>query len=802
MQKVSLPIDPYLPQIIDSARKTDNLVLTAPPGSGKTTRTPPALLEQFKKIIVLVPRRLAAVSSAARIAEENNLRLGDEVGYQVRFENKTTAQTRLIFMTVGVFVKKLNDDSMWNGLEMVVFDEFHERSSQMDIALGICYEKQILGEKLKLLVMSATLNAEKLLKFLNPAELINIEDKPFTLELIKSKKAQRLICDFHFYDELCDTMALAVQKSKKDILVFLPGLGEIRGAERQLSAKFRNFEFCILHGSVSLSEQRKVITPGVGRRIILSTNVAESSVTIPSVDCVIDCGLEKKSASELKIGFKRLEIVRISKFSAKQRAGRAARTGPGTCLQMWHEADEMSMPLQIIPEIIKSDLLEETLTLLAAGVDTPEHFSWLDKPQRKFSEALEQLKIWNLLGSDQQFSATGKLVQQVPLDVEKSVMFVNLGYAGYQNEACTLLAFLETTSFDRLAELPLLTALELNEQGHRIAAQLKRISVPSNSNSEKDFRSVLIEIFFELFPHRIAKRKDSKHALSSRGRGVELSPALASDQSDYFLLLAGRELNSSLTKCEFGIGFSAEEFDAFSADNVKTLHEYGYDFEKGRMYSLEQKMSGLFVLSEAKKVYIDEAGNPAAFKLFFTDHFAELLERHPHYVKFSSKLDFLRKKTSHEFLFAEDLHHKIFESVGSSVATVAEFFELKLFEILLFVTPNEIKTDLLALPDHFVLPRGKTLEIDYTSEQAPKISARLQEFYGLQKNPTVLHGRIRMTLEMLAPNNRPTQITSQLENFWQSGYAEIKKELKARYPKHAWPDDPAHFMCEIFKKRQ
>lgn len=799
MLKIELPIDRYLDQISEAAKNNDNIILTAPPGSGKTTRTPPALMKIFKKIIVLVPRRIAALSSAARIAEENDLTLGVEVGYQVRFDNRTTETTRLIFMTEGVFIKKLGDPQLWHNLELIVFDEFHERSSAMDLALGICFEKQILGENIKLMVMSATLNVEKLQSYLKPAVWIDIEDKPFALEIIKSKKAQKLICDQHFMDMLVETLLVATEKSKKDILVFLPGLAEIRFAERQIGARLRNFEINILHGSIKLEEQRRILNPGPRRRIILSTNVAESSITIPSVDCVVDSGLEKNSVAENKIGFKRLEVGRISLFSARQRAGRAARVAPGVCFQLWHDADERSMPAQIIPEIIKSDLLSESLTLISLGVSNPDQFSWLDKPKKTFKEAFSQLAEWNLY-EKLQITAKGRAVQSCPLDIERSLLFVELCLQGFQREASRLLAFLETTSFDRLSDLPDLNNLGLTDAGKRIEQQLQRLQMQTFEQTS-EFRDALLKVFFQNFPEKIAKRKDRLHALSSRGRGVEITPTLAADPAAYWLLLSGRDTGSALTKCDFAIGFSEEEFASFSSGNVKTIVDIGYDFEKMRLYKIEKKTVGHFIISEAVKVFLDEVRHPAEFRTFFLQNFSDILLRHPHFKKYIVKLEFLKKKTEHDFHFAEAITEKAMEALGESVSTMPEFFALNIFEILLYLTPPELRADLLLLPDSFTLPRGKVVEIDYSSENAPKISARIQELFGQEKNPSVLNGRIRMTIELLAPNYRPTQITSQLENFWTTSYIEIKKELKARYPKHAWPDNPATFTGELYRKK-
>lgn len=795
MLKINLPIDAYLDEIVSSFDSHNNVILTAPPGSGKTTRVTAALLGEFKKIVVLVPKRIAAISAAARIAEENNWTLGKEVGYQVRFENKTEFSTQLIFMTEGVFIKKLQDRNMWNDLGLIVFDEFHERSSHLDLALGITLEKQILEQQIKMLIMSATIDTKPLQNYLGESKLIHIDLAPHPLEIIKSKKSQRLNIDFQFVDLLLETLHSALTKSKKDILIFLPGLSEIRFIERQIQEKFKSFEINILHGSVKLDEQKRILQESPRRRMILSTNIAESSLTIPSVDCVIDSGLVKKSVTEDKIGFKKLELTRISLFSAKQRAGRAARTGPGTCYQLWHELDERSMPATIQPEIINSDLLEESLTLLSLGIDNPDQFSWLDRPKKKFQEAIDQLKIWDLVKTEK-----GQLVQSTPLDIERSLLFVELSQSGLQKQASHFLAFLETTNFDKQTAALDLDQLKLGDLGYKIEAQLNRINIRPHQISHKSFKENLISLFFRYLPNKIAKKKEKNFAISSLGRGVELSPYLVSPATEYFLLLSGREQTSALTKCDFAIGFSAQEFEKYSTENIKQIVEIDFDYDKKKLFKIEKKVAGYFVISEATKAYINEKQQPELFKEFLKNHFSKLLQHHSQYQNYVTKINFLKKKTEHDFNYLNDFHRDIYNSIAETITTIDEFFEMNLYDIMLYSTPENIKKNLEQLPNNFTLPNGKVIQIDYESEQAPKISARIQELFGLNTNPTLLNGKVRMTIELLAPNYRPTQITSQLENFWKTSYIEIKKELKARYPKHAWPDDPTNYKPDPKKR--
>lgn len=793
----SLPIDAFIDEICKACRQNTNVILTAPPGSGKTTRVPPALIKIFKKVIVLVPRRLAAVSTAIRVAEECGYRLGEEVGYQVRFDNRTSAKTQLIFMTEGVFIKKIQDPFLWQNLELVVLDEFHERSSLIDLIIGLCLEKQILEQTPKILVMSATLETEPLQSYLPDSRLIEVPDRPYPLEVIKSKRSQRVVFDRTFLDNLSETLKVALLKSKKDILIFLPGLSEIRQTERYLSPKYKNLEFPFLHGSVKLEEQNRILQPGSQRRVVLSTNIAESSLTLPSVDCVIDSGLVKRAIGEQKVGFKRLETTRISLFSARQRAGRAARTGPGLCYQLWHETDELSMPQQIPPEIQNSDLLQECLTLYSCGITDLTSFSWFEKPRQNIQGVTAQLQKWELIDKDKQMTPFGLLVQSCPLDIERAVLFVRLSERGHQEEASRLLAFIETAAFDKIQHPLQLEQLPLTDP--RTLQQLQKLKIDPTERRTGTFRNDLTHLFFRYFPHRIAKRKESRTAVSSLGRGIELLPFLEESGADYYLMLAGRDLSNSTTLCEFAAGISAREFEEHSHKHIETKIEVSFDLERGQLYRIERKQAGFFILSESSKQYLTGEDEKKHFQQYLKENFETLLLHHSQWKKFNVRVDFLLKQQERlllnglqksDFYFRLNLTNSLQENISDTVSNYRDWLSTDIFSMALYCTPEPVRSLLQELPELYSLPSGKKVNIDYESEQAPKISAKIQEFFGLQKNPSLLNGQLRITLEMLAPNYRPAQVTSQLENFWKNSYMEIRKELRARYPRHAWPEDP------------
>lgn len=818
---ISLPIDSHLPAILEKFKKSKNLILQASPGSGKTTRVPAALLKALhatgdrqKKIIVLVPKRIAAVSAADRISDENGYTLGDEVGYHVRFEPVFKASTQLIFMTEGLFIKKASDENFWNTIGILIFDEFHERSSLMDMVLGLAIEKQILCcEDLKLIVMSATLNSEALQKFIPQNDFVQIDAPPHPLKIVYSTKSQKLVCDNDFYAALVQTAYTAWHQGTKDLLIFLPGLGEMRKAETYLAKKIPGAPICILHSSVKLAEQKEILKLQNHRRIILATDIAESSLTLPSVDTVVDSGLRKVAVSEFKIGFNQLELQRISLFSAKQRAGRAARLGPGTVFRLWHESDQRSMPEQIKPEILSSNLLEEILTLKCADVSDINQFSWLDRPPEKVvAAALVKLKNWKLLNEKEEMNKLGQVVQNLPLSLENSLLFFKLAEHGFKKDAAYLIACLETSDFSKIfsdrsavaeTDLDRLFAnAYLPAQGQKIKSQLEGFSIQKQAADNFDFRKSLIAVFFEFFPYRIAKRKTATEGLSSLGRGVSLLPGLEANECDYYILLEGFNGPNNKTEISFAVGFSKEEFLEFSESTIQLQTSYQIEIQKRMIYKTESKRIGQFVINESAKTPLTTAEISRLWPELSVLHAELLLQAHPDYLPFIDKVNFLNKRRAilgydeSIFLFLPDIGNQIIIELANIITSLDEFFSYPLIELLLIHTPEPLKSDIKKLPDFLDFPSGKRVSLDYLSDNAPLVSVKIQDVFGWNSTPTLLDQRLLVTLELLAPNMRPTQITQNLKQFWLGSYFDIRKELKARYPKHPWPDNPAEFKLE------
>ncbi len=811
--KIVLPIDSHLDQVLQLLQSQKPLILTASPGSGKTTRFPAALLEQniknkiSKKIIVIVPKRISAVAAADRIASENNWALGSEVGYQVRFDSRMTDQTKLLFMTEGLFLQKLNDPEFWLDIQTLVLDEFHERSSQIDLILGLAYEKYILDTNFNLVIMSATLHVEELKKYLGDCHNYDINHKPFPLEIIHHEKTQKLKCDDDFHKDLLQILQTAFKKTKKDILIFLPGLGEILKFKKTIENLFQTgTPIEILHGSVSLDEQKRIITAKNHRRIILSTNVAESSVTVQGVDCVIDSGLEKVKDFETKIGFSGLKLSRISQFSATQRAGRAAREKEGICYRFWHNVDERSMRKQSEPDILSTNLIYEILKLKQLGIDNIHSFSWLTKPSSiQINTATQKLKKWGLLDASENLTDLGEKISRSPISAEFGVLHESLKYQ-YPHFASVLVARLDQGQFEKQIE----EAYKSNESDFNVLTDESRFSFlekklyqqlrpQSNNKTEntEQFLNDVIRSYIKNFPEKVIFKKSKTTGVSLNGRGIVISNQSSSTQSDYLIALSGKENHLDSTTITASLGFDKALAQKLFQDFSETKVSIEFDSLKKTFYKLEQKVFGSLVIADFGKVPIKPTDLNQIWKSEFIKNPNVFFELHYQYESLSEKIHFLIKKSSQLKLTDQQasqlLNWKtlISETILEYYSQFDEFLNCDLYYLVHQSFDDDLNSFLQALPDSIKAPNSKTIKVNYTDEKAPLISLKIQDAFGWNETPQLASPiNLPFTLELLAPNMRPAQITNQLGLFWKNSYLDVRKELKARYPKHPWPEDP------------
>lgn len=810
--KKALPIDGAIPGLLDLLQKTNSLIVSAAPGAGKTTRLPPELLKTTNKAVwVLEPRRIAAISASQRIAEENGWTLGKEVGYQVRFENKSSRDTRLLFLTEALLMRKLLRDPDLKEVGCVVLDEFHERSLHVDLALGALKELQELARPdLKIVVMSATLNAGPLARFLAEAPVVDVPGKIFPLEIRYEDKSQLIRTGPDFTERMRRLVQKALsEKAEGDLLCFLPGRGEIERLRTALAewAENKNIALLPLHGQLNLQEQRAALISIPGRRkIILATNVAESSLTVEGVRIVVDSGLARISQLHPRTGFESLDLVRISKASGTQRAGRAARNGPGTVYRAWIPYDELSMKDFEPAEVLRSDLSESLLLLAALGVTKFESFSWFEPPPPR---AMEQARLFlaalGALSENGDLTSLGKSLRELPVHPRLAKLLLMGKARGLGHFSAELAALLSepgkipSTSYQEAENDLWLRWEDWKRNAHhargssisRAAEQLRSLigeSPPSPRELEKEMPALLLEVYSDRLCRR--RREHEPQAKMTGGRGVRLHPDSTVKTSEFFLALElseGRDAAETLVFQAVGLPNALVEEKILPLARLQSHLEW--DDDKNRFWITESKgWNGLSVGREHRRP-ADAAEIEGRLGEVAFSRWDRLLAANSELGNWFSRLKFLNKSDAKWPVLSPE---KIREALDlacygeTSLEKVGEKDLVPFFDTLL---PAE-QRDALAreCPSHWLVPTGNRIRIQYSEDQGPQAEVRLQELFGLPSAPLV--GGQSLTLVLLAPNFRPVQVTRDLASFWKNAYPEVRKELRARYPKHSWPDDP------------
>lgn len=814
MAKIPLPIDDFLPAILASLREKDGLVLTAAPGAGKTTRLPPACLDVVKgQVLVLEPRRMAAIAAASRVADENGWEIGREVGWQVRFDNKTSAGTRLVFLTEALLARRLIRDPELKGVDLVILDEFHERSLHTDLTLGLLKELRDMGRDLKLVIMSATLTAERIADYLGGAPIVAVPGKLYELEIHHQKASLRPRTDFEFHDNLAAAVKSAATSGTRDLLVFLPGVGEIEKARENLSgwAAGHGIDLVPLHGSLPLDEQRRALQKGPRRRIVLSTNIAESSVTVDGVDTVVDSGLAKVSRFDVRTGFSRLELSRISLNSAIQRSGRAARQFPGRAFRLWSRHDEVSLPKDETPEIQRADLSEALLFLAHQGVTDFAAFPWFEAPAPpQLSAAAKVLAALNALDGANRLTPVGHRLLRFPLPPR----IAGLLLAAEETQspfaadvAARIAALLQERDFvrgetvkghigDRI-ECDLTLRLQLMDGFKpkmilQAAAQIRRlVDVPEKAAAKEELGILVRRLLLRAFPDRLCRRRGATdRALMVGGRGVKLSPDSLVRESEFFIALNGVEgLSDSETTVSLACGFTKEFLLKELGERAERRQDLFVDETKGQVFLREMRLFGDLPLDEPSLRPASAEQIAAKLPELLVSRLPEVLKKNEALARWFERWNFLRRSLpEHEIeldlpgIFAEASYgEKSLEAVAAK--DLVYFFESRL--------PAETAETLRReVPDRISVPSGSRIPVRYPEDREPYLEVRLQEVFGWTETPKILNQRVPVTIHLLGPNFRPVQVTADLKSFWKNGYPEVRKELRARYPKHSWPDDP------------
>ena len=805
----SLPIQEALGPLKQALRSASNAVLVAPPGAGKTTVVPLTLMDEpwvaGGKIIVLEPRRVAARAAAARMAETLGEPVGERVGFRVRMQSKVSARTRIEVVTEGVFTRMILEDPGLEDVAAVLFDEFHERSLDADLGLALARDAQtVLRIDLRILVMSATLDGARVAALLSDesrgdAPVIESQGRTFPVETryLGRNPALRL------EEQAVRAVRKALSEETGSVLVFLPGQGEIvRTAALLRDHIADNVNLTPLYGALTPVEQDRAIAPApAGRRkVVLATSIAETSLTIKGVRVVIDGGQARVPRYDPFSGLTRLQTVRVSRTAADQRRGRAGRTEPGVCYRLWDEAETRALVPFAQPEILESDLSGLALDLAVWGAGNGEHLAFLDRPPAgAFAEAKALLKALGALDHEGRVTPRGRALSKLSLPPRLAELVLQGQALGVAQRAAFIAAMLTERNLggssvdlqDRVANL---------ERDHgtraRDARALASRWMRQAGGDGKDRGKVSDgRLLLAAYPERIAKRQGAQGEFRlASGRGVFLDPADSLVRKPWLVVGELGGGTDARDRIRLAAAIDEGELLAATADRLETMDLVEMD-EAGRVRGKRVRRLGALIVDERDlkvdddliaRALLDQVRRSGVSALPWSDAAQALRAR----VAFVRGLEGeIWPDLSDPALEArlDDWFAPILEGVRSLTAVRAA----DLYEALqaLIAWDQRARLD-RAAPAGFTAPTGSTFAIDYAAEGGPKVEVRVQELFGLAVHPTVADGRVPLTLALTSPARRPIQVTKDLPGFWRGSWAEVRKEMRGRYPKHPWPDDP------------
>jgi ATP-dependent helicase HrpB len=805
------PIQEALPALKSALASGNTAVLVAPPGAGKTTVVPLALMDEpwtkGRKIIVLEPRRLAARAAAARMAQTIGEPVGRKVGFRVRMQAEVSAATRIEVVTEGVFTRMILDDPGLEGVAAVLFDEFHERSLDADLGLALARDAQgVLRDDLRLLVMSATLDGARVAALLGGAPAIESQGRAYPVETrhIDRDPMQRL------EDQVARAVRRALSEETGSILAFLPGQGEIRRAVDLLQDRLPpGVDLAPLYGALSPAEQDRAVGPAeAGRRkVVLATSIAETSLTIEGVRVVVDCGFARVPRYDPASGLTRLETVRVSRAAADQRRGRAGRTEAGVCYRLWNEAETRALVPYAPPEILESDLSGFALDLALWGAADAEALTFLDDPPKAaMAEAKALLTALGALDGAGRITAEGRRLSRLPLPPRLAHMVLKGAARGAAHRAAIVAVILterglggggadlharvEAFARDRgrRAEDARTLAARWARQAEREAERQAR-GAPGETSDVSDGALLLAA-----YPERLAKRRGGagEFRLAS-GRGVYVDPADALACADW-LVVADLGSGGARDRILLAAALSEDELLAAASDRIETVEMVETD-AGGRVKARRVRRIGVLVLDE-RDIAVDAAVIERALMQEALKRGVDALPWGAQTAAFRARVAFLRGLEGEPWpdlsdaalaARAEAWLPGALVGVRTLAAVRAEALDAALRTLIPWALQDRL--DRLA-PQRFTAPTGSSFVIDYAAEGGPRAEARVQELFGLSVHPTVAEGRVPLTLALTSPARRPIQVTQDLPGFWRGSWAEVKKDMRGRYPKHPWPDDP------------
>jgi len=767
MHRAPLPIDAYLDAIVDALGRSRAVIVTAAPGAGKTTRVPPALLADGP-VVLLQPRRVAARAIAARIAAERRWTLGGEVGWQVRFERRFSASTKLLVVTEGVLTARLQTDPLLSDFRTVILDEFHERSVHADLAIALARQAWRARDDLRIVVMSATLDAHAVAAFLDGCPIVDVPGREFPLDVSYAPGMP-----------LADAAAGALSATAGQVLCFLPGAAEIGRGVADIHARVgADVEVVPLHGSLDADAQDRALQPSPRRRIVVATNIAETSLTVPGVTAVIDTGLQKIARYDAERGIDSLETERVTADAADQRAGRAGRIAPGIARRLWDARDRLRPHRE--PDIRRVDLAGAALDVIAWGGD-PRTFEWFEAPPRDTVDAaLALLERLGLVAADLRLTAVGDRVRRMPLHPRLARMLVAAGGARAMAQACALLSERHRlppctaatpsdllSAIDRWSDMP--------PRVRQAAAEIQSIINHSSALSpqpsaidsgEAEFRRAVLSGY----PDRVAQRRaaGSQDVLLASGTGATIARESGVHNGEFLVAL---EVTNVTRRQQPDVALiriaSRVEREWLQPTATETIHRF--DAATGRVKAVVVERYDALVLAERPT-----SADPEAAARILADAW---LTRGP------SPAD-------------EQLLRRLRFAGGdvdlAPMIRTAAYGARSLDEVTLHsaLTPAVLRDLDRDAPESLAVPSGRTARLVYNDDGTVSASVKLQEVFGLGDTPRIGRRKEPVVLSLLAPNGRPVQITRDLRSFWNNTYPEVRKQLRGRYPKHPWPEDP------------
>ncbi|MBM4282206.1 MAG: ATP-dependent helicase HrpB [Deltaproteobacteria bacterium] len=846
VSRPALPIDAVLPDVVRALRAAPAVVVQAPPGAGKTTRLPLALLHAGLldargaaggggRLLLLEPRRIAARAAATTMSRALDEPVGRTVGYQVRFDRKESRDTRILVVTEGILTRRFADDPFLEGASAVVLDEFHERSVHTDLCLALLKELATVRDDLKIVVMSATLDAGAVATFLHDCPVVTSAGRPHPVTVRHSDRRARDVerpLDERVAGALRTVFATATSDRAfvddgGDVLVFLPGTAEIRRVQERLAADPLPGapDVVPLSGQLSAAEQDRALLAGPRRRVVLATNVAETSLTLEGVTAVVDSGLMKSARWDPRSDRERLELGRISRASAEQRAGRAGRTRPGRALRLWTEAEHAGLSPNHAPEIHRVELSRVLLDVALFTQSDPRRFAWFEAPPAAHvHHALRLLQLLGALDDAGRPTPRGRALARLPVSPRAAAVLLDAAAKDVVEDASVAMALLEddralqqlqprgtTTATD--SDLQVLLGRAHDDRRlrevHQSARELARlldevdVSAPTRGAVDEPPARRLTRALLAGFPDRVCRRRRAGEpdAVMVGGRGVRLGPDSGVVAAPLFLALSLEGTGAaSLVRVAEAVD-EALLRDVFPGALV-TRDEAVFDDDRGAFAGVRRTRFADLVLVEKPGVAVDDAALAAGLAEHCARQFTRVFRPDDAALRLRERLLFAARFVPEEPWPAVDddalcarLPELCAELVARGRRRVEDVTALDWHAVLdgqLTWAQRQLLDE--EVPARLAVPTGNRLAVDYApalAEQGgPVLAVRLQECFGWTTTPTVARSRVPVVLHLLSPGYKPVQVTRDLHSFWRSGYPEVKKELKARYPKHAWPDDP------------